>query len=74
MEWSFRSDQPIYTQLAEKLRMEIVSGRYRPGERAGIGAGYGTGGRGESEHPAPRPCRSWRERAWFVPREHPAGL
>ena len=33
MEWSFRSDQPIYTQLAEKLRMEIVSGRYRPGER-----------------------------------------
>ena len=33
MEWSFRSDQPIYTQLAEKLRMEIVSGRYMPGER-----------------------------------------
>ena len=33
MEWSFRSDQPIYTQMAEKIRLEIVSGAYRPGER-----------------------------------------
>ena len=33
MAWSFRSDQPIYTQMAEKIRLEIVSGAYRPGER-----------------------------------------
>ena len=33
MEWSFRGDQPIYTQLAEKIRIAIVSGAYAPGER-----------------------------------------
>ena len=33
MEWSFRGDQPIYTQLVEKIRMGIVSGVYAPGER-----------------------------------------
>ena len=33
MEWKFRSDQPIYTQLVEQLTQAILSGAVAPGER-----------------------------------------
>ena len=33
MEWTVRSDQPIYAQLVEQLRLAIVSGGYVPGAR-----------------------------------------
>lgn len=33
MDWVFRSDQPIYTQLAQRLTEAIVSGIYAPGEK-----------------------------------------
>ena len=33
MEWNFRNDLPIYSQLIERIRLEIVSGALRPGER-----------------------------------------
>lgn len=33
MDWSFRQDAPIYTQLTDLFRLAIVSGRYKPGER-----------------------------------------
>ncbi len=33
MEWTFREDMPIYTQLREKLTLAIVSGGYAPGAR-----------------------------------------
>ena len=33
MEWQFRTDTPIYTQLYEQLAMAIISGVYRAGER-----------------------------------------
>lgn len=33
MQWHFRDDAPIYLQLAEQLRMKIVSGEYPPGYR-----------------------------------------
>lgn len=33
MDWSFRSDLPIYSQLVERLMRSIVSGAYAPGER-----------------------------------------
>ena len=33
MEWAFRPDVPIYTQLAEHLTRRIVSGGYAAGER-----------------------------------------
>ena len=33
MEWTFRSDQPIYAQLVEQLRLAIVSGEFVPGAR-----------------------------------------
>ena len=39
MEWAFRSDLPIYTQLAEKLTQAILSGAYPAGRgcrRCGI--------------------------------------
>ena len=33
MEWSFRNDQPIYSQLIQRLTEAIVSGVYAPGEK-----------------------------------------
>lgn len=33
MDWKFRTDQPIYTQLTAHLAECIVSGVYAPGER-----------------------------------------
>ena len=33
MEWSFRSDLPIYSQLVETFKQRIVSGALSPGER-----------------------------------------
>ena len=33
MEWNFRGDLPIYSQLVEQIKLGIVSGSLRPGER-----------------------------------------
>ena len=33
MDWSFRNDLPIYSQLVEQIKLAIVSGRFAPGER-----------------------------------------
>ncbi|MBR2807605.1 MAG: GntR family transcriptional regulator [Oscillospiraceae bacterium] len=33
MDWNFRSDLPIYSQLVEQIKLGIVSGSILPGER-----------------------------------------
>ena len=33
MDWSFRNDLPIYSQLVEKIQQGIVSGSLSPGQR-----------------------------------------
>ncbi len=33
MEWNFRNDLPIYSQLVEQIKRGIVSGAFAPGER-----------------------------------------
>ncbi|MCR5090803.1 MAG: GntR family transcriptional regulator [Oscillospiraceae bacterium] len=33
MEWSLRTDLPIYSQLVEQIRLAIVSGKLHPGEK-----------------------------------------
>ena len=33
MNYTFDNERPIYIQLVEKLRIEIVSGKLKPGER-----------------------------------------
>lgn len=33
MDWNFRNDQPIYSQLIQRLTETIVSGVYAPGEK-----------------------------------------
>lgn len=33
MDWIFRNDQPIYSQLIQRLTEAIVSGVYAPGEK-----------------------------------------
>lgn len=31
--WNLDSDRPIYVQLVEQLQVQIVSGRYQPGQK-----------------------------------------
>ena len=33
MSWKLDSDRPIYTQIVERLQIQIVSGEYAPGSR-----------------------------------------
>lgn len=33
MKWQFDGRQPIYLQIVDRLRLEIISGAYPPGER-----------------------------------------
>ena len=33
MAWSFETSQPLYLQIADRLRAEIIRGRYAPGDR-----------------------------------------
>ena len=33
MDWNFRNDQPIYSQLTQRLTEAIISGVYAPGEK-----------------------------------------
>ncbi len=33
MNWNFRNDLPIYSQLVEQIKLGIVSGTFSPGER-----------------------------------------
>lgn len=33
MPWTFKSDRPIYTQLLEKIRLNIISGTYPIGSK-----------------------------------------
>ena len=33
MPWNLNSDRPIFIQLIEKIQMDIISGRYAPGDK-----------------------------------------
>lgn len=33
MTWILNSDRPVYTQIVEKIQMQIVSGYYAPGDK-----------------------------------------
>ena len=33
MDWNFRNDLPIYSQLVEQIRLAVVAGEYPPGAR-----------------------------------------
>lgn len=33
MEWKFETDRPVYLQLVEQIKLRIISGVYKPGER-----------------------------------------
>lgn len=33
MTWNLNSDRPIYTQILEKIQVQIVAGIYQPGEK-----------------------------------------
>lgn len=53
MDWNFRNDQPIYSQLTQRLTEAIVSGIYAPGRKAPLRArACGGGGRQPQHGPA----------------------
>lgn len=31
--WNFSNDRPVYIQIMDEIKLRIVSGRYKPGER-----------------------------------------
>lgn len=33
MAWELDNDRPIYTQIVERIQLQIVSGMYKPGDR-----------------------------------------
>ena len=33
MSWNLSKERPIYIQLVEQIKLQILSGHYRPGER-----------------------------------------
>lgn len=33
MAWNLNSDRPIFMQIVERIQMDIISGRYRPGDK-----------------------------------------
>lgn len=33
MEWKFENDRPVYLQLVEQIKLRIISGVYKPGDR-----------------------------------------
>lgn len=33
MPWTLDSDRPIFIQILERIRMDIISGKYQPGEK-----------------------------------------
>lgn len=33
MNWEFKSDRPIYTQLVEQIKLRIISEIYKPGDK-----------------------------------------
>lgn len=33
MKWEFEKDRPIYLQIMDKLKLEIISGKYKPNEK-----------------------------------------
>lgn len=33
MSWNLDSDRPIFVQILERIRMDIISGRYQPGDK-----------------------------------------
>ena len=57
MEWQFRNDSPIYTQLTQRLTQAIVAGEFRPGERLPSVRELRGGGGRQPQHGAARARR-----------------
>ena len=33
MQWNLNSDRPIFLQIVERIQMDIISGKYKPGDK-----------------------------------------
>ena len=59
------SERPIYTQIIERITLDIISGIYAPGCKAPVSKGFGTERRSKSQHHAKSSFRALNEPDYF---------
>ena len=68
MTWNLDNNIPIYLQIMERIQRDIISGRYRPGDKLpsvrelAVEAAV-------NPNTMQRRYPSWNEEAWYTPSE-----
>ena len=62
MTWNLDNNIPIYLQIMERIQRDIISGRYRPGDKL-------PSVRELAVEAAVNPNTSWNGAAWYTPSE-----
>ena len=52
MSWNLDSSRPIYAQIIEKVSLDIVSGKYQPGDKTSFSQRFSCSGGSKSQHNA----------------------
>ena len=64
MPWNLDSSRPIYLQIIERVQMDIITGRYQPGDKL---PSVRAGGRRQPEHNAESAFRTGTQRTDLFP-------
>ena len=67
MSWNLDSSRPIYAQIIEKVSLDIVSGKYQPGDKL-------PSVRDLAAQAGVNPNTMQKERIWFIPQEQAGDL
>ena len=67
MSWNLDSSRPIYAQIIEKVSLDIVSGKYQPGDKL-------PSVRDLAAQAGVNPNTMQKERTWFIPQEQAGDL
>ena len=67
MPWNLDSSRPIYLQIIERVQMDIITGRYQPGDKASVRPRSRAGGRRQPEHNAESAFRTGTQRTDLFP-------
>lgn len=52
MAWNLNSDRPIFIQIVERIEMDIISGKYKPGDKLPSVRDLAAEATGKSKHDA----------------------
>ena len=66
MPWNLDSSRPIYLQIIERVQMDIITGRYQPGDKL-PSVRDRAGGRRQPEHNAESAFRTGTQRTDLFP-------